>query len=208
MCIRDRVGETEFDLKNRIARARVPEGEVDLTDVHVTELKLGPRDITTIDPPKEELTDFTSVRYVEVSYHDVRERWSLYVTPTDVTVQLTGADAWTSVIWLSGTGLSGTEMGFRYRKAGDETWLEVPDVTVTGSTFTARLAAEPETEYQVLAYSGDKQTDPLTAVSYTHLLRMQPGVSIRAQSPSRRAIWRVFMVTSFSCPTDERSYRC
>ena len=92
----------------------------------------------------------------------MRERWSLYVTPTDVTVQLTGADAWTSVIWLSGTGLSGTEMGFRYRKAGDETWLEVPDVTVTGSTFTARLAAEPETEYQVLAYSGDKQTDPLT----------------------------------------------
>ena len=51
-----------------------------------------------------------------------------------MTVQLTGADAWTSVIWLSGTGLSGTEMGFRYRKAGDETWLEVPDVTVTGST--------------------------------------------------------------------------
>jgi len=128
--VAQQVGETEFDLKNRIARARVPEGEVDLTDVHVTELKLGPRDITTIDPPKEELTDFTSVRYVEVSYHDVRERWSLYVTPTDVTVQLTGADAWTSVIWLSGTGLSGTEMGFRYRKAGDETWLEVPDTQI------------------------------------------------------------------------------
>ncbi len=160
--VAQQVGETEFDLKNRIARARVPEGEVDLTDVHVTELKLGPRDITTIDPPKEELTDFTSVRYVEVSYQDVRHRGSLYVSPTDVTVQLTGADAWTSVIWLSGTGLSGTEMGFRYRRAGEETWLEVPDVTVTGSTFTARLAAEPETEYQVLAYSGDKQTDLLT----------------------------------------------
>ena len=33
--VAQQVGETEFDLKNRIARARVPEGEVDLTDVHV-----------------------------------------------------------------------------------------------------------------------------------------------------------------------------
>ena len=33
--VAQQVGETEFDPKNRIARARVPEGEVDLTDVHV-----------------------------------------------------------------------------------------------------------------------------------------------------------------------------
>lgn len=160
--VENQIGEAEFDVPNRIARVRVPVDGVDLTDVHVTELKLGPRDITTIDPPMEELRDFTSVRNVEVSYHDVRERWMLYVLPTDVTVQLTAADAWTSVIWLYGSGLSGTESGFRYRKAGEESWREVPDVTVSGGTFTARLAAEPETEYQVLAYSGDRETDPLT----------------------------------------------
>lgn len=158
--VENQIGEAEFDLQNRIATVRVPEGSVDLTQVHVTELKLGPRDITTLTPSIEELTDFTTVRYVEVSYHEVRERWTLYVIPTDVTVQLTAADAWTSVIWLYGSGLSGTEMGFRYRKADGDPWQEVPDVTVSGGTFTARLAAEPETDYQVLAYSGDRQTDP------------------------------------------------
>lgn len=160
--VENQIGEAEFDVPNRIARVRVPSEGVDLANVHVTELKLGPRDITTIDPPMEELRDFTTVRNVEVSYHDVRERWMLYVLPTDVTVQLTAADAWTSVIWLYGSGLSGTESGFRYRKADEESWQEVPDVSVCGGTFTARLAAEPETEYQVLAYSGDQETEPLT----------------------------------------------
>ena len=84
--------------------------------------------------------------------------------PTDRSVALEAADAWSRVIWLYGSGVEGQKMGFRYRLAGGE-WQEVPDVTVKGGSFTARLAAEPETTYELLAYCGDEQTDPVSVTT-------------------------------------------
>ncbi len=155
--VEGQIGETVFDLENRIATARVGKS-ADMNDIVVKSLKLGPRDITTIDPPMEELTSFDPVRFVEVSYHDFTERWMLYVVPTDETVRLVAADAWSRVIWLYGSGASGSDMGFLYRRAGDGEWLQVPDVQVTGGTFSACLRVEAETEYEVKAFCGDDES--------------------------------------------------
>lgn len=157
--VEGQVGSTEWDVENHIARVFVPKDDVDLTNIKVTSLKLGPEGITTMTPSMEELTSFESVRYVDVTYHgDIFERWYLYVEPTDVTVSLTAADAWSQVIWLKGSGKSGSQMGFRYRKQGDSEFVEVPDVQVDGGTFSARLSADELTTYEVYAYCGDEVT--------------------------------------------------
>lgn len=155
--VEGQIGQTVFDLENRIATAYVGTS-VDTNDVRIRSLKLGPRDITTIDPPIGELTSFDPVRFVNVSYHDFTERWMLYVMPTDETVRLTAADAWSRVIWLYGSGASGSDMGFKYRREGDAEWSAVPDVTVTDGTFSACLRAEAETTYEVKAFCGDDES--------------------------------------------------
>ena len=155
--VEGQIGQTVFDLENRIATAYVG-SSVDTNDVRIRSLKLGPRDITTIDPPIGELTSFDPVRFVNVSYHDFTERWMLYVVPTNETVRLTAADAWSRVIWLYGSGASGSDMGFKYRREGDAEWTAVPDVTVTDGTFSACLRAEAETTYEVKAFCGDDES--------------------------------------------------
>ncbi len=164
--VEGQIGATEWDLKNQIARVYVPNKGFDLTNVKVTSLKLGPEGITTMSIQAEELTEFESVRFVDICYHgDIEERWYLYVIPTDVTVELLAADAWSRVIWLKGQGQSGAEMGFRYRSVGSEEWLEVPDVKVDGGLFTARLQAVEESSYEVKAYCGEDETAARTVTT-------------------------------------------
>ena len=155
------IGASQFDVPNRTVVANVPQG-TDLSALQVNELKLGPADITTYSPTLEELsgTSFETVRFVDVTCFGQTERWILHVVPVDVTVMLTQVDAWSKVIWLYGAGVEGRKMGFRYRVKGSEEWLEVPDVEVDGGSFKARLKAEAETDYEVVAYADDDLSEP------------------------------------------------
>lgn len=152
--------EATIDVDNRIATAYVPMG-TDLDNVTITSLKLGPEGITTYNPNPLEFTTFEgSIHQVEVCYHDdIEELWTLRVEPA-VEVELSSADAWAKRIWLKGQGRSGTELGFKYRKVGDEAWSMVEDVTVDGGSFSACVTGlETLTEYEVLAFSDDNETD-------------------------------------------------
>ena len=156
--VRGQVGATELDTESRTATVYVAEG-TDLTQIEVTSLKLGPAEVTTMTPSKEELTDFSSVRYVYLNYPALQgatERWQLYVRETDVKVQLTQADAWATVAYLYGMAQEGTKVGFRYRKAGATLWNDAPEAAQQGGTFTARVTGlQPETDYEFVAYSND-----------------------------------------------------
>lgn len=163
--VEGQIGATTFDTENRIATATVGK-ETDLTALTVTELKLGPADITTYSPTLEELSgsNFETVRFVDVTCHGRTEQWTLDVQRTDQSVTLRQADAWTRVIWLYGEGIAGSTMGFSYRKAGDETWTRIASddadspVEVSGGSFTLRLTVEPLTTYEVKAFCGDEET--------------------------------------------------
>lgn len=165
------IGAPVIDAEKRSATAYVGK-DIDRSKIDVTALRLEPEvyengvNTTTYSPTLEQLSgsSFETVRVVDVSCHGRTEKWLLYVLPTDRSVALEAADAWSRVIWLYGSGVEGQEMGFRYRLAGGE-WQEVPDVTVKGGSFTARLAAEPETTYELLAYCGDEQTDPVSVTT-------------------------------------------
>lgn len=165
------IGAPVIDAEKRSATAYVGK-DVDRSKIDVTALRLEPEvyengvNTTTYSPTLEQLSgsSFETVRVVDVSCHGRTEKWLLYVLPTDRSVALEAADAWSRVIWLYGSGVEGQKMGFRYRLAGGE-WQEVDGVTVDGGSFSARLAAEPETTYELLAYCGDEQTDPVSVTT-------------------------------------------
>lgn len=159
--VESQIGAAEIDVDQLTAKAYVPEG-TDLSDLKVTRLKLGPADITTMTPPIDELTSFESVRYVYVAYHDFEEKWSLYVEATDTKIRFTQVDAWSGVIWAYAEGNSAAELGFRYRKTGEETWIEVDkeQINISGGAFdTCITGLTPETQYEVVAYSGSDETE-------------------------------------------------
>ena len=159
--VEGQIGAPEFDLDNRIARAYVAK-DADRSRVTISELKLGPKEITTMTPSPEELTVFETFRQVYIQYHDFKETWRLYVIPTDITIQFTQTDAWSRVIWLYAAGKSGTSLGFRYRKSGDTEWTDVPADKITvdgGSLSTCISGLEPETTYEVIAFSDSNETE-------------------------------------------------
>ena len=155
------IGESVIDVEGRVATAYVPM-DYDLRNVVITELKLGPRDITTYSVDFAELKDFyDSVRNINVSYHDdISEDWTLCIIPKDVEVEFTAVDAWAKRIWLYGEGRADSVLGFKYRKVGDEEWTNVDGVTVDGGRFSAVVEGlDVLTSYEVYAFSGDKTTD-------------------------------------------------
>lgn len=178
--VEGQVGASEFDLQNRIATAYVAK-DADRSRVTITELKLGPASTdavtTTYSPTREELStlDYSSPEaddptagtphFVDVTCHGRTDRWVLYVLPTDKTVQTEAVDAWSGVVWLRGSGVSGQPMGFRYRVGEEGEWAEVPDVKIEGGTFSAAFAAEPLTTYQFKSYCGDDESDPTTVTT-------------------------------------------
>ncbi len=162
--VKNQIGSSEFDVEAKTATAYVPTG-TDMNNIQITELKLGPKDITTMTPSPEELTVFETYRQVYIQYHDFKETWRLYVIPTDISIQFTQTDAWSRVIWLYAAGKSGTSLGFRYKKSGDTQWIDVPAEKITidgGSLSTCISGLEPETSYEAIAYSDENETEIVT----------------------------------------------
>ncbi|MBQ5710920.1 MAG: PCMD domain-containing protein [Alistipes sp.] len=158
------IGESVIDAEHYIATAYVPM-DCDMKSITITDIKLGPRDITTYSVDPLTLTDFdNTVHNIELTYHgDIVEMWTLQVIPTDVEVEFTAVDAWGKRIWLYANGRADTDLGFKYRQAGTEEWLDVEDVTIDGGSFKACVSGlETETEYEVIAYSNENLTEVVT----------------------------------------------
>ena len=165
--VEGQIGESVIDAEHHIATAYVPM-DCDLKSITITDIKLGPKDITTYSIDPLTLTDFEdSVRNVEVSYHgDIVETWTLQIVPTDVEVEFVGVDAWAKRIWLYAEGRSDASLGFNYRKVGDEEWIPVEDITVNGGSFSACIEGlETLTSYEVVAFSNDSFTDVVTVTT-------------------------------------------
>lgn len=207
--VEGQIGATAFDLKNRTATVYVGK-TADLTDITVKELRLGSDDLTAYSPAVSELSgDFTTFRFVDVTCHDRTERWKLYVLITEKSVELRQADAWSRVIWLYGSGITGETMGFRYRKvtpSNDGAWLEAKDkttVTVTGGSFEACLPVDAETEYEIKAYCGADETEP--AKRTTEGIRQLPNAGMESwTSPSQYSgkSWLPYLLDASEQPID------
>lgn len=163
------IGNAEINVADRTVRVTVPD-YLDVNSLEILEMKLGPEEITVMDHQIGETLWFDTYGSVNVKYHDISEDWYIYVETTDVLANISSAAAGSRVMWLSGSGVPGTDLGFRYRKSGsgDSGWKDVADedLTVGDGTMEAYVGGlEPETEYEVQAYSDKNMSEPVTIVT-------------------------------------------
>lgn len=174
--VENQIGPEQIDLTNRSILVYVPK-TVPLDQIRVLSAQFGPSD-AVVTPDPLTVTDFRREQKFTVTYWgDVTEVWSVHILQTSQVVTTLTPDAWVKVAYLRGTGQSGQEHGFKYRKDGGE-WITVdPSLVVsTGGSFTARITGlEPQQDYSVVAISG---TDEGSEVSF----RTQPLIPL--ENPS------------------------
>lgn len=166
--VEGQVGETVIDVVGRRVIVDVPE-TADLAKLKVTSIKLGPADITTLTPAiGEGEYDFSHPVRVDVSAHGRSEEWTIYVQQTEVLVATDAVDAWSCVIWAYGSCQEGMTGGFRYRKAGDDAWIDVDKsfVVQNGGSFSCHIPhLEPLTEYEVMAVGDGENGNVMNATT-------------------------------------------
>lgn len=157
--VKGQVGASVIDDVNRRAVAYVSPS-VDLSDITVTSLKLGPRDISSYKPQMAQMHDFSDGLEVEVSYNSRTEVWDLYVEQTELAVQMDAVDPWTRCVWLSASGSADARNGFRYRREGESAWTECTDISSSGGSFKACIdGLQPQTAYECKAFSGSDESE-------------------------------------------------
>ncbi len=164
--VQGQIGESVIDSDRLTATAYVSES-VDLEDITILELKLGPEGITTISPSIDEITYFETYRTVQVSYYSVAQTWRLYVEHTDVLVSLTQYDFWATKVDLTAAGDSSVECGFYYREEGSDEWiLSNFEISKSEGSFSTTIAdLEPNTTYQFKAFSSEDESETITGTT-------------------------------------------
>lgn len=158
--VEGQVGSTVIDETNCRAIAMVGK-DADISNVKVTSLKLGPEGLSDYSMDMSMMKDFSHGISVEVTAFGLTEVWNLYVENTDVSVEIKKINPWAREAYVTAAGVAGMENGFRYRTLGNTAWTSVDaaDITSDGGTFIAHITGlEPETDYEVVAYSGADET--------------------------------------------------
>ena len=156
--VKGQIGAPVIDEKNHRAVAFVSI-KADLSNIEVTSLKLGPRDISTIVPSIAELKDFQNGVQVKVSWKEKSETWDLYVEQKDVTVTLNMVSPWSKLVWLSASGIEGEKNGFLYKEKDATDWIDVEAPEGSSGEFTVCIEdLKPSTDYVCVAYSGEDKT--------------------------------------------------
>lgn len=162
--VENQIGNTVFDVENHLAVAYVT-SSTSLRTIQVEELKLGPTGCTMVPADYSTMHNFMSAQKVTVTYHDITEIWTLYVSPSSSEVVTTSADGWTNVAWLYGQGKKGAAFGFEICEVSSGEWKSVDNsyITADGGTFKARVPhLKASTTYNCRAVSDGKYGDILT----------------------------------------------
>ncbi len=163
------IGSERIDTTQNTVEVDVNEDTIDLSNVEVLSMKLGPYDITTYDPTLEELTNtsFNSVRQVRATAHDLTDTWRITLIPIEASVVLT-VNAWGTVAHLSATGDTSDPSicGFKYRASGTDDWIDVSATEANGGVFSATVTGlSPASEYEFDAYVGDANSGSISATT-------------------------------------------
>lgn len=157
--VKGQIGQSVIDDVNHRVIAYVS-GSSDLSDIFVTELKLGPDAVTSYNPDPSELTDFSEGVEVTVSYRGTSETWMIYLEQSDFSIRLDQVDAWTGCAWASVSAAEGSEVSVQYRPVGDSLWMEIPAISTEGGTYTALIdSLSPLTDYECRARCGEDISD-------------------------------------------------
>ena len=159
--VEGQIGSSVIDETNCRAVAVVGKN-VDLTDIKVTSLKLGPEGLSDYSKDMSQMKDFTEAQTVDVTFFEQTQTWRLYIEVSDVSVDILNVNAWARKAYVKAAGTAGLDNGIMYRKSGSSKWNAVShdDITAEGGTFVAQISGlEPDTAYEVYAYSGEETTN-------------------------------------------------
>ncbi|MGM9862446.1 MAG: PCMD domain-containing protein [Muribaculaceae bacterium] len=152
------IGTATIDVPGKRVVAYVSD-KFDITQIHVTSIKLGAEG-STMDPDLNDAkADFSAPVTVNVTTHGVTSRWTIYLQPSEASVTTSSADAWSRVAFVYGDAEAGHDNGVEYRVKGADEWTRVPAewLTHNGGSFVARIIhLTPETTYEVRAYSDEE----------------------------------------------------
>ena len=158
--IEGQIGSSVIDDYNCRVIAMVSEG-TDITNLKVTSMKLGPKDITTYSLSKEQMTDFTGGLDLEVTAFGLTELWTIYVEETEISVEIGKINPWTTSAYVNAMAAAGKETVFYYRVKGATDWMTVDSASVTsdGGSYTAHITGlQPSSDYEVKVSCGDDHT--------------------------------------------------
>ena len=159
--VEGQVGSSVVDYENCRAIAYVSP-RTPLSKINVSRYKLGPEGISSYSRDLTQIHDFSEYVNVDVTAHGRTRSWKLFVEQTSSQVELTAVNPWTRVVWLTASGTSGKDNGFRFKQSDSKEWTEVPKEAVIseGGTFSTCIdGLQPLTDYICQAYSGSDVTE-------------------------------------------------
>ncbi len=179
------IGATEWDIEGHRAIVKRRQ-DYPLNDVKTTDVRFGPRPTYDFPEASEMPTDFDNAeksRTITVAAHGRSTIWELIIEPTEVALDFEYVSAGANVIWIKAANIDGATIQFAYRKRGSEEWLKVKDEWYAadsknpynryedGFVKAVVRGLEPSTEYEVIGYADEKQSD-IKIVATTSLYQL------------------------------------
>lgn len=174
------IGATEWDLDRKTATV-YRRDDLPLNAVTITALRFGPRPTYDYDDLVGKTISFDNAagsQTITVSAHGDRDVWTLYVKPREVALDFEYVTAGTNVVWIKARDIDGSVIRFAYRAKGSDEWLDVPQTWyATDDNVYNRYEKEyvkavlrglqPATDYEIIGYADDKQSDVRTVTTST-----------------------------------------
>lgn len=165
--IEGQVGATIMDVENHRVIVYASK-TVNLADVKVKTMKLGPKGVSTYSLNISDIKKFIdedgnlSPVEIEVKSFGDSEYWTIIVEHSDISVSVKNVNVWTKEVYITAVGVEGQDNGFRYRVVGASGWetVEGGEITSDGGQFTAHIKElQPATTYEFYAYTGEEMTE-------------------------------------------------
>lgn len=164
------IGSARIDSELLTVGVDVNENTVDLDNVDITTMKLGPADITTYDRSIEDLEALSfdnTVRRVTATAHGRDNTWSIRMYAVEPTITFS-AYAWGKVAWLRAEGDTSdpTACWFEYKERSSDVWIEATPESCSGGVFEMCLTGlSTETDYDFRAIAGSAESEIVEATT-------------------------------------------
>ncbi len=165
----DQVGPAEIDPETHTVVVNIS-SSADLSAVNVTSMKLAGANATYSPALEGRSVDFSEPVEVTVTDFGATEQWTVIVSQTELTAELTAVDPWSCVAWLHASVADGVRCRFEWRRQGSDVWQAAPEGWVasdaSGEMICRLVHLEPSVTYEARAV--DEATDLASpAVSFT-----------------------------------------
>lgn len=176
------IGSTEWDTEGRRAIVKRRQ-DYPLNEVKTTDVRFGPRPTYNYPEIANMPTDFDNTertRTITVAAHNRSTIWELVIVPTEVALDFEYVSAGANVIWIKAANIDGATISFAYRKRGSEEWIKVKDEWYAKDLHTPYnryeegfvkavvRGLEQNTEYEVIGYADEKQSDIKIVTTSAH----------------------------------------